>query len=149
MIPLILTSHWPTAPAYGIQQRVMNTARLLSRLGRLSFAIVQYAGQADEESICKTKSHFNVQAVSHARRLARENSSARIEYRLRHEFDPNYMVTHPWALTELGEALGERAFKRFVQRWTWDSFERPIRTVVEQCLAGTNRTTVRQPGEVS
>ena len=36
---------------------------------------------------------------------------------------------------ELAEALSERAHKRFLQRWTWDSFEGAVRTVVEECLA--------------
>jgi glycosyltransferase involved in cell wall biosynthesis len=36
---------------------------------------------------------------------------------------------------QLGEALSERAHKRFLERWTWDSFERTIGTVVRECLA--------------
>lgn len=36
---------------------------------------------------------------------------------------------------QLGEALSERAHKRFLERWTWDSFENTIGTVVQECLA--------------
>ena len=36
---------------------------------------------------------------------------------------------------KLGEALAERAHKRFLERWTWDSFESTMGTVVQECLA--------------
>ncbi len=36
---------------------------------------------------------------------------------------------------QLGEELSEKAYKRFLERWTWDSFENTIGTVVEECLA--------------
>jgi polysaccharide biosynthesis protein PslH len=36
---------------------------------------------------------------------------------------------------ELGEALSERAHKRFLEQWTWDSFESTVGTVVQECLA--------------
>jgi glycosyltransferase involved in cell wall biosynthesis len=40
---------------------------------------------------------------------------------------------------ELGEALSERAHKRFLERWTWDSFESTVGKVVQECLARSNR----------
>jgi glycosyltransferase involved in cell wall biosynthesis len=40
---------------------------------------------------------------------------------------------------ELGEALSERAHKRFLERWTWDSFESTVGKVVQECLASSNR----------
>ena len=36
---------------------------------------------------------------------------------------------------ELGEALSDRAHKRFLEKWTWDSFESTVGTVVRECLA--------------
>jgi glycosyltransferase involved in cell wall biosynthesis len=39
----------------------------------------------------------------------------------------------------LGEALSERAYQRFLERWTWNSFESKVGTVVEQCLEKGNR----------
>jgi len=36
---------------------------------------------------------------------------------------------------EFGEALAERAHKRFLERWTWDSFEGTVGRVVQECLA--------------
>jgi glycosyltransferase involved in cell wall biosynthesis len=36
---------------------------------------------------------------------------------------------------ELGEALSERGHQRFLQRWTWDSFESTVGTVIQECLA--------------
>ena len=46
---------------------------------------------------------------------------------------------------QLGEALSERAHKRFRERWTWDSFESTVGTVVQECLArsvGVQRSQV-------
>jgi glycosyltransferase involved in cell wall biosynthesis len=39
---------------------------------------------------------------------------------------------------ELGEALAESVHKRFLERWTWDSFENTVGTVVQECLARGN-----------
>jgi glycosyltransferase involved in cell wall biosynthesis len=41
----------------------------------------------------------------------------------------------------LGESLSERAYKRFLERWTWDSLETTVGTVVQECLAGNNRNS--------
>jgi glycosyltransferase involved in cell wall biosynthesis len=35
----------------------------------------------------------------------------------------------------LGQELAERAHKRFLECWTWDSFQRPIEAAVEECLS--------------
>lgn len=40
---------------------------------------------------------------------------------------------------QLGEALAEKAHKRFLERWQWDSFEGTVAKVVQQCLATDNR----------
>jgi glycosyltransferase involved in cell wall biosynthesis len=40
---------------------------------------------------------------------------------------------------ELGEAISERAHKRFLERWRWDSFEGTVGTVVHECLARSKR----------
>jgi len=41
---------------------------------------------------------------------------------------------------ELGQALSERAYQRFLERWTWDSFESTVGAAVQQCLARNNRS---------
>jgi glycosyltransferase involved in cell wall biosynthesis len=38
-----------------------------------------------------------------------------------------------------GEALAERAHKRFLERWTWVSFEPSVGAAIHQCLARSNR----------
>jgi glycosyltransferase involved in cell wall biosynthesis len=43
---------------------------------------------------------------------------------------------------QLGEAFSQRAHKRFLERWTWNSFESTIGTVVQECLG---RSKVGQP----
>jgi len=40
---------------------------------------------------------------------------------------------------ELGHALSERAHKRFLERWTWDSFESTVGTVVHECIGRSKR----------
>ena len=40
---------------------------------------------------------------------------------------------------KLGEALSERAHQRFLQRYTWDSFESTVGVVIEECLARSDR----------
>jgi polysaccharide biosynthesis protein PslH len=36
---------------------------------------------------------------------------------------------------ELEKALSDRAHKRFLEQWTWDSFESTVGTAVQECLA--------------
>lgn len=40
---------------------------------------------------------------------------------------------------QLGEALADKAYHRFLERWQWDSFESTIANVVQQGLATDNR----------
>ena len=40
--------------------------------------------------------------------------------------------------SKLGEALSVRAYKRFLERWTWDLFENTVNTVIQECLARSN-----------
>jgi glycosyltransferase involved in cell wall biosynthesis len=48
---------------------------------------------------------------------------------------------------ELGTAISERAHTRFLERWTWDSFEHTVGEVVQECLAGSRQP--RGEGEAS
>ena len=59
---LFVTSHWPLAPAYGAQQRVLNIRRLLSRFGDVSFVIVPTEPE-DEETVRRTKREFEVRRI--------------------------------------------------------------------------------------
>jgi len=43
----------------------------------------------------------------------------------------NLLLRNP----ELGMAISEKAHKRFLERWTWDSFESVVGKVVRECLA--------------
>jgi len=40
---------------------------------------------------------------------------------------------------QLGEALSEKAYKRFLERWQWESFESTVGKVVQECMALGNR----------
>ena len=46
---------------------------------------------------------------------------------------------------EFGQALAARAHQRFLERWTWDSFESTVGTVVQECMARNNRTKLPLP----
>jgi polysaccharide biosynthesis protein PslH len=36
---------------------------------------------------------------------------------------------------QLAEAIAERAHRRFLEKWTWDSFEKRVKTVVDECIS--------------
>lgn len=96
---LFVTSHWPLAPAYGAQQRVLNIGKLLGRFGDVSFVIVPIAAE-DEETVRRTRREFEVRRVIRPLTVGPQGGFARIFQRLRHEFDPTYMVTDPYVVSE-------------------------------------------------
>lgn len=96
---LFVTSHWPLAAAYGAQQRVLNIARLLGRLGDVSFVIVPTEVE-DEETVRRTKCEFEVCRVIRPLLVAPDKSLGRFHHRFRHEFDPTYMATDPYVVSE-------------------------------------------------
>jgi polysaccharide biosynthesis protein PslH len=96
---LFVTSHWPLAQAYGAQQRVLNVGRLLSRFGNVSFVIVP-TEQEDEETVHRTRSEFEVRRIIRPLPIAPGRPLERLFQRLRHEFDPAYMATDPYEVSE-------------------------------------------------
>jgi glycosyltransferase involved in cell wall biosynthesis len=42
----------------------------------------------------------------------------------------------------LREALAERAYERFLERWTWDSFQDTVGEAVHQCLTKNDASNV-------
>src|ERR1035437_788064 len=95
---LFVTSHWPLAPAYGAQQRVLNIAKLLSRFGDVSFVIVPTEVE-EEETVRRTKREFEVCRVIRPLPVALGRSLSLPERR-RHEFAATYMATDPYAVSE-------------------------------------------------
>jgi len=81
-------SHCPHAPSYGTQLRVLNIAKLLERIGKLSLVIAPYF-PIDEKSLAQSRREFDVRRVIHLTRNAGRNPVERI----RHEFDPNFLDT--------------------------------------------------------
>lgn len=96
---LFVTSHWPLAAAYGAQQRVLNIGRLLGRFGDVSFVIVP-TEQEDEETERRTRREFEVLRIIRPLLLAPGRSLGGLPQRFRHEFDPTYMATDPYAVSE-------------------------------------------------
>jgi glycosyltransferase involved in cell wall biosynthesis len=96
---LFVTSHWPLAPAYGAQQRVLNVGKLLSCIGDVSFVIVS-TDPDDEGTACRTKREFEVCRVIRPPLAAPRKTFGRLADRLRHEFDATYMATDPHEASE-------------------------------------------------
>jgi glycosyltransferase involved in cell wall biosynthesis len=96
---LFVTSHWPLAPAYGAQQRVVNLGRLLSRFGDLSLVIVP-TDPEDEETVRRTEREFKVRKVIRPSLTKSERLFRRTNERFRHEFDPTYLATDPYVVND-------------------------------------------------
>lgn len=90
---LYVTPHWPTAAAYGAQQRVLNVARLLGRFGEVSFAIVPFARE-NEQVAPSAERGSDVLDVFHESPIPGTNRLDRLRHRLRYELDPSYLATH-------------------------------------------------------
>jgi glycosyltransferase involved in cell wall biosynthesis len=96
---LFVTSHWPLAAAYGAQQRVLNVGKLLSRFGEVSFVIVPTEHE-DEETARRTMRDWNVRRIIRPLPVSPSQRLDRLSQRFRHEFDPTYMATDPYAVSE-------------------------------------------------
>jgi glycosyltransferase involved in cell wall biosynthesis len=111
---LFLTPHWPLAAAYGAQQRVLNIAGLISRVGDLSFVILPL-GQEDDEVRRRTQKEFSVRAI--IRPSLRSERPRGLAHRLRHEFDPNYMITDPYEIREADRNFLEKLVQEHDMVW--------------------------------
>lgn len=113
---LLVTSHWPLAPAYGAQQRVLNTARILKRFGDLSLVLVP-TEQEDEETEYRTRREFNVCRVIRPLRTAQNKSVVGLSQRLRHECDPTYMGTDPYVASDADRAFLSEVINQYDVVW--------------------------------
>ena len=113
---LFVTSHWPLAPAYGAQQRVLNIGRLLSRFGDVSFVIVP-SEQEDEETVRRTRREFEVPKIIRPLPVAPRRSFEGLVQRFRHEFDPTYMATDPYVVCERDRAGLEELIRQHDVVW--------------------------------
>ena len=91
-----MTSHWPLAPAYGAQQRVLHIARILSRFATVSFVLVPSEIE-DEETALKSRSEFEICRIIRPERDKRKKTVAD---RMRHELDPDYTATDPYVVSD-------------------------------------------------
>src|SRR5579871_4055797 len=87
---LFVTSHWPLAPAYGAQQRVLNLARLMMRFADVSWVIAP-SEREDEETARRSMHEFDVRAVMRPKLASPGSFLDRPFRRLRHEFDRSFM----------------------------------------------------------
>ena len=113
---LFLTSHWPLASAYGAQQRVLNIARLLGRFGDLSFVMVSSEFE-DEETRCRTTSEFEIRRIIRPVKVVPEKTFGKLAHRLRHECDPAYMATDPYAIGEPDRAALQELIQQHDLVW--------------------------------
>jgi glycosyltransferase involved in cell wall biosynthesis len=113
---LFVTSHWPLAAAYGAQQRVLNIARLLRRFGDISFVIVPTELE-DAETLQRTTSEFEVRRIIRPIKATPEKSFGKLVHRLRHEFDPAYMATDPYTVSEPDRAALQELIEQHDLVW--------------------------------
>jgi len=100
---LFVTSHWPLAPAYGAQQRVLNIGRLLARFADVSWVIAPSEPET-EETARLSKSAFDVRAVMRPIPGTPVDFVRRPFLRIRHELDPSYMATDNYVASEADSA---------------------------------------------
>lgn len=104
---LFVTSHLPLAPAYGAQQRVLNIARQLNHFGHVSLVIVPTEPE-DEETLRRTRREFDVCKVIRPLTASSSRPFRGLTQRLRHEFDPTYLATDLYEVSEAERrVLGE------------------------------------------
>jgi len=113
---LFVTSHWPLAAAYGAQQRVLSIGRLLGRLGDVSFVIVP-TEQEDEETVRRTGCECEILRVIRPLKVAPGRPARRLPERFRHEFDPKFMATDPYAVSETDRAGLQELVKEYDLTW--------------------------------
>ena len=113
---LFVTSHWPLAPAYGAQQRVLNIGRLLSRFGDVSYVIVSNERE-DEETALRTKREFNVRKVIRPVPAASATSFGRLLNSMRNEIDPTYIATDPYVASESDRAALQELIQQHDLVW--------------------------------
>jgi glycosyltransferase involved in cell wall biosynthesis len=86
---LFVTAHCPFAASYGAQLRVLNTARLLGKMGTVDLVIAPQ-DKLDEADLQKTRQEFVATRV-----VRMENDGLRgLKERIRFELDPAFMKTH-------------------------------------------------------
>src|SRR5690242_4797998 len=93
---LFVTSEWPLPIASGGQQRALNIARLLSRMGEVSLAHVRSV-PPDEETLRLNRREFDVWSAVTVRPASRGGLLRKLKWRIRHEFSPSFLETGPFA----------------------------------------------------
>jgi glycosyltransferase involved in cell wall biosynthesis len=89
---LYVVSHWPGAPPYGGQQRILHIGRLLQKVGDVRLVLVNVDPDG-ERWRRQTEAEFKIAHVVGVRPIGAHG----VLGRLRHEFDPSYLRTFPIA----------------------------------------------------
>lgn len=109
---LFVTSHYPHAPTYGAQLRVLNVGRQLKKYGEVSFIIVP-SDKIDHRCIENTLKEFNVLHIA-------ETISDRIctiSDRIKHELDPSFLNTHYTSVSQYDQEVMRRTIDEFDVVW--------------------------------
>lgn len=88
---LIITSGRPCGPTYGTQLRLINIARLLSRLGNVSFVVV---GQPD---VVAHECEFEIKRIIHFVHAPKRTLAGWIH----HELNPSFLETESFGISDL------------------------------------------------
>jgi hypothetical protein len=98
---LYVVSHWPGAPPYGAQQRVLHIGRLLQKVGDVSLVVLTDATD-DGRWRPQTETEFKIARVIKVTPV----SGGGLVGRFRHEFDPRYLQTVPCAWDQAAGRFG-------------------------------------------
>ena len=92
---LYITGHVPYAQAYGAQLRVLNLARQLGKLGRVSMVLVLPEG-FEPDGLASTREEFCLKYIARTRPAPHRGLIERV----RHELDPDFMNTNCESVSE-------------------------------------------------
>jgi glycosyltransferase involved in cell wall biosynthesis len=113
---LFVTSHWPLAPAYGAQQRVLNIGKLLAKFAEVSWVIAPSENE-DEDTARRTMHEYHVRAVMRPTTSTSVGLFTHPFQRLRHELDRSYIGTDNYIASASDRAKLQKLISEYDVVW--------------------------------
>jgi len=116
---LFVTKEWIFPTGNGAQERALNIAKLLNRVGDVSFVIVpDQAG--DEERVWLNSGKLDLRMVLRTRREFLPGPLERLRWRFRYEFDPRHLATDFQSISEKDRSGLLNLLRNFDVIWVQD-----------------------------
>ncbi|HET9177461.1 MAG TPA: glycosyltransferase family 4 protein [Terriglobia bacterium] len=116
---LFITKEWPLPPENGARQRTLNISRLLSRIGEVSFVIIQ-RHSVNRETVHLNMREFEVRMALNAHPPETTGLFGRLRWRIRHEFDPRFIATDAYAISGADRAELLNEIQKYDLVWIQD-----------------------------